>query len=278
MSLSPAPIAPFDCHMHTPLCGHATGEPAAYVEAARARGLERITFTCHMPMSDPGFGQESIRMGRGDLPRYRELVAETRTFGQSVGVEVLYGIEAEIFPDPAVQAEMQEIIEAESFDFVLGSLHHMLPIWREWMARRNLENDAEKVRAYFENLAEGAATGLYHSIAHPDVIRVYGSLAGPFQPAEHAAVIREALQRIAESGTSLEINTSGLIKGEFVAHPDPLILDWSLEHGVTFTLGSDAHLPRRVGDAFDTVLEGFRGQGLRELRYFRGGHPVTVPI
>lgn len=41
------PIA--DYHMHTPLCGHAIGEPAEYVEQAIAAGLEEMGFSDHAP-------------------------------------------------------------------------------------------------------------------------------------------------------------------------------------------------------------------------------------
>jgi len=37
-----------DYHMHTPLCGHAVGEPKDYVETALQRGLDEIGFSDHV--------------------------------------------------------------------------------------------------------------------------------------------------------------------------------------------------------------------------------------
>ncbi|MGC9450988.1 MAG: histidinol-phosphatase [Oceanipulchritudo sp.] len=268
----------FDCHMHTPLCGHAVGEPADYVEAAAARGIGLITFTCHIPMQGEAFAQEGIRMREGDLPVYREMVAEAREHGKALGVEVLYGIEAEVHPDKAAMQAMEALIRRENFDFVLGSLHANLPAFRNWLAENQYTTDPEKVAAYFQCLAEGAASGRYHSLSHPDVIRIYGTLENPFDPGAHEAVITHFLDAVADAGVCLEINTSGLIKGDFVVHPDPMIVRWALDRDIPFTIGSDSHSPDMVGQFFDEVLGEFRPMGLKRLHFFRGGKRVAVPI
>lgn len=268
----------FDCHMHTPLCGHAIGEPVEYVDAAAARGISLITFTCHTPMKGESFAQKGIRMAAAELPAYRELVAEARENGRSVGVEVLYGIEAEIHPDDQAMAEMQALIEGESFDFVLGSLHHMLPAFQHWLAGNAFTSDAEKVAAYFQCLAAGAASGRYHSLSHPDVIRIYGTLEDRFDPRLHEAAITSFLDTVADLGVCLEINTSGLIKGDFVVHPDPIIMGWAVQRDIPFTIGSDSHSPAMVGQYFEEVIGRFRSIGLQRLHYFKGGERIAVEL
>ena len=274
----PSQHSRFDCHMHTPLCGHAIGDPIDYVEAAAARGISLITFTCHIPMKDSAFAQEGIRMREADLPHYRALVQEAREHGREIGVEVLYGIEAEIYPDPSVMREMEKLLEAEAFDFVLGSLHHMLPAFRSWMKTQGMNTDEKRVTAYFDCLAEGAASGRYHSLSHPDVIRIYGTLEEMFDPRTHEAAITRFLDAVAAAGTCLEINTSGLIKGDYVVHPDPLIMEWALERKIPFTIGSDAHAPNMVGQHFEETIAEFKERGLDKLHYFRAGQRVAVEI
>ena len=39
-----------DYHIHTKLCGHASGEMAEYVECAIAAGVKEMGFSDHMPM------------------------------------------------------------------------------------------------------------------------------------------------------------------------------------------------------------------------------------
>jgi histidinol-phosphatase (PHP family) len=268
----------FDCHMHTPLCGHATGDPEEYIDAAVDRRISLITFTCHIPMQGERFAQRGIRMSHDELSRYRQIISTARKYGEAVGVEVLYGIEAEVHPDEEAMAEMDKLLASEPFDFVLGSLHHMLPAFREWLYEHEYETDAEKVAAYFQCLGEGARSGRYHSLSHPDVIRVYGSLVDRFEPMEHEAAISSFLDTVAESGVCLEINTSGLIKGDFVVHPDPVIMKWALERDIPFTIGSDSHNPRMVGQFFGEVLAEFSAMGLDKLHYFKQGQRVAVDL
>lgn len=268
----------FDCHTHTRLCGHAIGEPADYVEEAAEQGITLVAVTCHIPMNGERWWQQGVRMRHADLPEYRDLVAAGKARGAEKGVEVLHGIEAEIHPDPEAMKEMEELIHAEGFEFVLGSLHHQLPAFREWLEARDFRTDREKVEAYFTCLADGAASGRYDSIAHPDVIRLYGSLADRFNPADHAGAIKDCLDTVAASGTCLEINTSGMLKGDYVTHPDPLIMEWALERGIPFTIGSDSHAPHMLGQYFGQVLAQFKEMGLKHLHYARNGKRVAVEL
>ena len=197
-----------DCHMHTPLCGHAFGEPAAYVREAERQGIGLVTFTCHIPMEHEGFGGEGIRMRSRQLEKYRALVDEAVAVGKKSGVEVLRGIEAEVFPDPEIMTAMQATLDAQDFDFVLGSLHHQVPRYQDWIERNGLVDDHDIIEHYFQHLTEGAESGLYHSMSHPDVIRIYGTVEH-FEPEEHESTIRDFLQAVSDADICIEVNTSG---------------------------------------------------------------------
>jgi len=267
-----------DCHMHTPLCGHAHGEPVDFVRAAAEAGLATITFSCHIPMADEeGFRGRGIRMALDDLPRYRALVDEARVLGQSLGVEVLCGIEAEYFPDPGAMESMSRTLAENRFDFILGSVHHQLPIFQDFIEEQGLLDDAAIIAAYFEMLAEAAESGRYHSLAHPDLIRIYGTVE-PFDPADYAEPIHKALDRIAATSCCLEVNTSGLIKGVFEMHPAPVILGWARERDIPITLGSDSHLPEQVGQFFEPVTATLRAIGYTHAHYFRKGQRCAYPL
>ncbi len=264
--------------MHTPLCGHAFGEPVEYVEAAADTGLDLVTFTCHIPMEGEQFAQEGIRMRQSDLPAYKELIREARDHGKFLGVEVMFGIEAEIHPDQVAMKAMKKLLDSEPFDFVLGSLHHQLPAFRQWLHANNHTSDEEIIAAYFDCLGQGAMSGLYHSLSHPDVIRIYGTLRHPFHAEEHQAAITRCLDMVADAGVCMEINTSGLIKGDYVVHPDPVILDWAIERDIPFTIGSDAHAPHMVGQFFDPVIADLKQRGLEVLHYFKAGQRFEVEL
>jgi histidinol-phosphatase (PHP family) len=268
-----------DCHMHTPLCGHADGMPRQYVAAAARAGIGLVTFTCHIPMAGDAFGGPGIRMQPVMIDDYLELVDDAADCGRQCGVEVLCGIEAEIYPDEAIMQAMDLTLRVHPFDFVLGSLHHQVPIHRARRVTLGIDGDDEAViRDYFEMLGAAAGSGRFHSLSHPDVLRLYGALRRPFEPARHAAVIQACLDQVAAAGVCLEINTSGRIKGDYVEHPDPLIRGWAIERGIPFTLGSDAHAPSHVGQHFGPVLRAAASQGLRAIHYFRSGQRHAIPL
>lgn len=267
----------FDCHMHTHLCGHAIGDPLEYVESAAKNGISLITFTCHTPMIGEDFAQTGIRMSPKLLEEYKRLIAQAAEHGQKIGVEVLMGIEGEVFPNEQDMENMLKLWGNTQFDFILGSLHHIVPAYRKWLIANNITERRAVIDTYFKHLAEGTKSGRYHSMSHPDVIRLYGTVEY-FKPEEHEPAIREFLQAAVDSDTCIEVNTSGLTKGDYVVHPDPLIMEWAAEMGVKLTIGSDSHAPDQVGQHFDEVLSLLAQKGFSHLHYFKQGKRISVPL
>lgn len=263
--------------MHTPLCGHAQGLPEEYVRQAARAGLRTVTFTCHIPMRDPAFGGKRIRMPLAKLGTYRDEVQRAAQAGRALGVEVLRGIEAEYFPEEAALEEMDQVLRDYEWDFVLGSLHHQLPVYREWLVKQGLRDDEAIVDTYFRHLARAAASGRYDSMSHPDVIRSYGTVAS-FEPERHEGVIRAFLEAARAAGVCIELNTSGLIKEAYEIHPDPVILAWARETGCGVTVGSDAHRPEQVGQHFDIAHEHLTRIGFEEVYCFRGRKAEALPL
>lgn len=266
-----------DSHMHTPLCGHATGSPIEYARFAAEKGIDVITFTCHIPMEWKAFGHTGTRMHLSQIGEYRKLVHDAAEEAKSFGVEVLCGIEAEVFPDEKHMQPMDEILRGYEWDFVLGSLHAQCQSYISWLNYYKVNDDRRRIAYYFLHLRDGVLSGRYDSMSHPDVIRTYG-VVRDFKPAENEAVIRDFLQAVVDKDICMEVNTSGLIKGDFEVHPDPLILDWASEMGVKLTIGSDSHQPDTVGRFFDTVQPMLSEKGFKDLHFFRGRERVRIDM
>lgn len=266
-----------DSHMHTPFCGHAVGNPIEYATVAARKGIDLITVTCHIPMLSKAFGQAGMRMHYGQIDDYIELIRETAELAEPLGVEVLCGIEAEVFPDEVEMKIMDAVLLAHDFDFVLGSLHAQCPGYLNWLSKNKLKSDHLRIDSYFRHLKDGAQSRRYDSMSHPDVIRTYG-VVNSFDPLEHEEVIRDFLQAVVDEDICIEVNTSGLTKGDYQVHPDPQILDWAAEMGVKLTIGSDSHRPESVGQFFDQVEPMLLDKGFKDLYYFRKHKPVRIDI
>jgi histidinol-phosphatase (PHP family) len=254
-----------DYHMHTPLCRHAIGEPLEYARAAAVVGLEEICMTCHCPM--PDWFDQWPRMRRSELPQY---VAMVREAAEQAPVQLKLGIEADYYP--GTESYVRDMLGEWPFEFVLGSVHVLNPQYRE---RFHGLKPPDLVDAYFDELAAAAATGLFDSISHPDLVKHLT----PVDPLAHEPAIRRMLQAIREAETCLELNTSGARKPEVGAfYPTAPVLAWAAEMGVPMTVGSDAHEPGLVGHAWDEARRLLLETGHRSVYRFSGRRREAVPI
>lgn len=258
----------YESHSHTPLCKHAEGWPGEYAEVAEKRGLKGLIVTCHNPMPN-GFSA-GVRMAEDEFEHYVDLVAKTRhEFTNRVDVRL--GLEADYFE--GMEGYLERQLQSADFHFVLGSVHPQISEWRD----RYWEDDLLEVqRTYFRQLATAAETGLFDSISHPDLIKNFTSSA--WQPDRILPDICKTLDRIADTGVAMELNTSGVNKTIAEMNPMPSMLREIATRGIPITLGADAHEPTRVADGFESAIELLRISGFEQVSYFldRRRHSLSL--
>lgn len=252
-----APIL-FESHSHTPLCKHAYGEPTEYAAVAQQRGLLGLMVTCHNPMPN-GFSA-AVRMSENEFDQYVDLVARTSDEWQGQ-IDVRLGLEADYFEGYETYLEKQ--LASKDFHFVLGSVHPQIPEFREKYWSDNL---VDVQRTYFELLAKSAETGLFDSIAHPDLIKNFTSEA--WDPTRMLDVICPALDRIAATGVAMELNTSGVNKTVSEMNPFPAMLAEMRLRNIPVTLGADAHVAERVADGYETAMRLLESCGYTHVNFF----------
>src|SRR5690606_26599869 len=156
---------------------------------------------------------------------------------------------------------------------VLGSVHFFSPEYRE---RYWLGDVKSFRRQYFEHLAASAETGLFDTLAHPDLVKNVDSHTWDFDGM--AETIAAALDRIAATGVAMELNTSGINKAMPEFNPGPRMLRMMQQRGIPVVLGSDSHLPGRVGADFGHALEVLETAGYSSVSYFVRRQRNDVPI
>jgi histidinol-phosphatase (PHP family) len=262
-----------DYHMHTVLCRHARGTPEEYAAAAVRQGLAEICFTDHVPLDDQKFGPCMVR---SEFPAYQEMVARCRA---TAGLPVLFGIEADYWPEPEFMDLFRDWLPAQPFDLVLGSVHAI----RGWVftnSGASLEkwktvDVAAAWREYFDLVGQMADTRLFDIVGHLDSPKHSG-----FWPPESEIpdIVQPALDRIAAAGMGIDINTSGLIRPCKEIYPSPLILALARERGIPISFGSDAHAPQDVGRYFDQALRLAKDAGYTQCLRMRGRKKELVPL
>ncbi|MEZ5300185.1 MAG: histidinol-phosphatase [Verrucomicrobiales bacterium] len=267
--MPPQPIY-YDSHMHTPLCRHAEGEPEAYAEIAKAAGLRGIVFTCHSPMPDGWFGR--VRMTPDEFPDYLDLVARaTKAYRDDPLFEVKVGLESDFFP--GMEGWLADLHAKAPLHHVLGSVHYFGPEYIE----KYWQNDLDRFYAtYFDHLAAAAESGLFDTLAHPDLIKNFEPDAWSFDRVRH--LVEPCLDRIAGTGVAMELNTSGRKKAYPEVNPGPEFLELMCEREIPVIIGSDAHTPQRAGDSFLRALEHIENAGYWSVAFFDRRNRVDVPI
>lgn len=264
---SPQPLL-FDSHMHTPLCKHAEGHPIEYMEQGLAMGLAGVIFTCHSPMPD-GFSSR-VRMTPEQFDDYVALV-QSAADAAPEGFTVRLGMESDFFP--GMEAWLTELHERAEFHYILGSVHWHIG---EYLDQFWKGDDDAFIAQYFEHLAESAETGLFDSLAHPDLIKNANPTTWNF--AKVQPILARSLDRIAATGVAMEINTSGLQKNFSEFNPGPEMLTMMAERGIPLVLGSDSHTPKRVADNFILALELAEAAGYKAVSIFERRQRLEIPI
>ncbi|MHB1016830.1 MAG: histidinol-phosphatase HisJ family protein [Coriobacteriia bacterium] len=260
-----------DCHVHTWRCRHATGTPAEYVRAAAERGISVLTFTEHLPLA-PSLanriaGAVGYAMPEVELPEYIAEVAAAAVLGASLGVEILCGIEVDAVPIARPYA--REMLDAHSFDVVLGSVHFIDDWAFDDPARRDGYDSwspDELWERYFADVLDAARAGVVDVMAHVDLVKKFGV----WPEGDTGELYHRTAQALAAAGVAVEVNTAGLRKPCQEIYPGTELLRELRKAGVPVTVGSDAHSPDEVGAGAAEARAALRDAGYRSVVVFRG--------
>jgi len=254
------PISLPDYHIHTSLCKHAGGEAVQYRAVAEEKRIPEICFSDHGPNPD---GYDSAhRMEMGQFPTYRDMVAGLQHGDPPA---VLFGIEADYYS--GCDSFLGKWLPAQGFDFVLGSVHYLQDWGFDNPSERHLWDSVDVTgtwRRYFELIIKVADSRLFDAVSHLDLPKKFG-----YRPSDRdlKEMVQPALDRIAEAGMGMELNTSGLRRPVGEIYPSPLIVSLACEREIPICFGSDSHKPEEVGAGFLSALNLAREAGY--THYFR---------
>lgn len=262
-----------DYHMHTPLCGHAVGTPEEYARQAIAAGLEEIGFSDHAPfvhMRDP-----KVTMAPEELPQYYQMIEAVREkYHNELRIKV--AIEADFIP--GYEEKTKAILADYPYDYIIGSVHFI----KDWgfddpdQRAKWDESDVNQVyRDYFALLCQAAASGMFHIMAHVDLVKKFGA-----RPTEDmSAEVTQCAEVFKETGMVVEINTSGWRKPCKEQYPALEHLRIYAAHGVPLTFGSDAHTPQDVGADFKKAYALALEAGFTEyVQFDKGKIDRSIPL
>ncbi len=267
---------PLDAHLHTDLSPDSDVPIDVFAEAAAERGVAEIAITDHVD-----FVPDTPAYGYTTFEQRERVVRDAAGRWAERGVAIRFGVE--ITWDSRHAADIREHLATHAYDFVIGSVH----IYRGspfaagnivgWIAGRSL---GEVVAPYFDEVTAAARSGLFDALGHIDFVKRW--LTPHITPADLAAapeLYEPILAALVETGTALEINTSGLRQAPNETYPAPPIVARFQELGGRgVTVGSDAHRADAFAWGLDDGYLAASLAGFDALAFRRGGASVAVPL
>ena len=241
-----------DYHTHTPLCHHAEGSPAAYIQAAKAANLSEYGISDHAPHTPEPF--DDWRMAMADLPAYFDWIAEARDHaGEELVVRA--GLECDWLT--GCEAHIETLRNAYSWDYLIGSVHYLPsvsnPRWdfdnpahlSRWQSFS--QTDLEDIWSrYWSTYTEMVRADLFEIHGHPDLIKKFA-----FRPSNDLRAYYEpTIEALAATGKAFELNTAGWHKPCAEQYPAQGFLELAAEAKIPVYLNSDAHAPSEVARDF----------------------------
>ncbi|HEX5015492.1 MAG TPA: histidinol-phosphatase HisJ family protein [Candidatus Limnocylindrales bacterium] len=267
---------PLDSHLHTTLSPDSTAPIDAYARQAVGRGIAEICITDHVDF-EPGtpaydFVPFDVR---------ERTVREAAERWADDDVAIRFGVE--ITYDSRHEAAIREHLKTHAYDFVIGSVHvyedspfHAGRVGA-WVAGKRLP---EIVAPYFDEVLGAIRSGLFDTIGHLDFVKRY--LVPHVMPQELAAapeLYERLLRALVESGTALEVNTSGLRQSPRETYPSAAVVrQFQVLGGTALSAGSDAHEEWAFTSGLDAGYRVASTAGIGNLSFRRGGERVAVAL
>lgn len=271
-------------HTHCHFCD-GMEEPEAYVAAALAKGFRALGFSSHGPVPFPN----DWTMRAENVFRYLEEIRRLKRVYQDQ-IQLYAGMELDYFPE-----DRRQVFKAYKLDYTLGAVHCIADAQQNicysidgteaefvQTLEQRFEGDIRRlVAVYYQLLGRMALEERPDIVAHFDVIKKNNGSGRYFTEKEHwyRDAVEEALQRIAQSGAILEVNTGGILRGYLKeVYPSPWILKECRRLYIPVMVNSDAHTPADLDGYFEPARRVLRDAGYRVQRVLLDGRWVDLAL
>lgn len=251
-------------HTHTN-CDHGKDSVEEMVQAAIKQNFTRLGFSGHgfnRPLSSTSMTLESSKTYRDEVARCREKYKDQ--------IEIFYGVE---------QDSMNRI-DTDEFDYVIGSVHYVVPKGTpiavddstEDFARllaEGYDGDIRKmVEDYYSDVEEMMDWPEVDIIGHIDLISKFNEDERffAFDAPWYLAAAQKAIDKGIEKGKVFEMNTGAIARGNRqTPYPHTLLLEYMAKKDAKLCINTDCHDRTYLDLGIEDCLERAKKAGFTQL-------------
>lgn len=262
-----------DCHVHTSVSHDGISKYEDYINIAKQKGVDEITFTEHW---DDYTGLET-NLKTLDVLQYKN---EYLKYKNDEILKTNFGIEIGLQPDIIEKVKM--LVNDNPFDFIIGSSH--ITCKKDMAMDRSFFEGLSRKEAYLKYFREVLENiKLYDEFdvyGHIDYVVRYGGYAeNKIDYIEFSDILDEILQSLIKKDKGIEINTSGIRYGLGNPHPNiDIVKRYKELGGKIITMGSDAHRTDDLAKNFDIAFDILEDAGFSEIAIYHSRKPDFVKI
>lgn len=258
-----------DCHVHTKISHDGVSTIDEYINVAKEKGVDEITFTEHYDIYD---GLKT-NLKTLDVEHYKN---EYLKYKDDTKLKTNFGIEIGLQPD--ISTQIRDMLEKYEFDFIIGSSH--ITCKKDMAMDESFFDGLTRKEAYlkyFREVLENIKlyTKEFDVYGHLDyVVRYGGYNIKKIEYEEFKEILDEILINLIKKEKGIEINTSGIRYGLGMPHPNIEILKRYKElGGKIITVGSDAHNVKDLASHFNMAYDLLEYAGFDEIAVFHNRIP-----
>ena len=252
-----------DYHMHTHFSADSEASPREHILTAIDKGLGEICFTDHRDFNYPDYPFEL------DTKAYfQELKQLQKEFQDQITIKI--GLEIGL--DLDYIDEINAFVEANDYDYVIGSIHviHQTEFYEPALFFKDKTKE-EAHKEFFMNTLECVKTfDCYNCLGHLDYISRYGPyLDKSVDHQKYQDIIDEIFQTLIQKGKGIEVNTSGYKERHTCGFPTfEQVQRYYDLGGRIITIGTDSHTSDRVGEHVEDVVKEYQKIGFEDVSTF----------
>lgn len=252
-----------DYHMHTHFSTDSEASPKEHVLKAIEMGLDEICFTDHKDFEYP-----ECPFDLDVQPYFQELKQLQKEYKDQISIKI--GIEIGL--DVEYQKEIEEFINENDYDYVIGSIHviHQTEFYDPALFFDGKTKE-EAHREFFMNTLECVkAFDCFNCLGHLDYICRYGPYEDKsVEHEKYQDIIDDIFKVLIQKGKGIEVNTSGYRDRKTCGFPSyEQVQRYYDLGGRIVTVGTDSHTSDRVGEHVEDVIKEYQRIGFEDVSTF----------